>query len=293
MIGGLNHNLRHDGKIYHVQTEFMASRGEKKIQTVIFADGAVVRNLMVSCENDADDATAKHQVQHAHKNAIKRILLGQLHDVDNGDSQEIMRARLEEIKRRRQTDTMIAAQKDDDAGSSNVTPIHQKAPLPERVVQAREILVDLVGTAGFFGLGLFNRDGDLTTFLSSSDVDLQAVGPDYLGLFLSARDINAKSDQEILHTLRFDSNQTTTMVLSFEPHLHELYETLSGVMSYVLVQLDASLPMADLLSLVQHFMELISEELLQFVPMRRDGDALRGSTELSDIAPMALTASRK
>ncbi len=279
MIGGLNHDLRHDGKIYHVQTEFFNTRGNRKIQTVVFSDGAVVGNMMRECTGD--EATARKHIERAHKKAIKMILLGQLQSPPvkellrpaKAPRVETVSVKLEETP---QTLPPIKRPVSARPRTAEVTPIRPEVRIPDRIAQAREILVDLIGTTGFGGLGLFDRDGDLTTFISSSDIDLQVIGPDYLGLFLSAREINARNPNGMLHTLRFDSEKHTTLVLSFEPFLQELYEKLNGVMAYVLVQLDASLPMTDILSLVRHFMSLISEELLRFAPEAAAGESCVG-----------------
>ena len=81
---GLNTEVRHRGRVLHVQTEFVA-RPEPAVETRVYEGGAVLVRMKVACSVLADGAglTARdvgHLVALQHENLIRKIRHGMVDD---------------------------------------------------------------------------------------------------------------------------------------------------------------------------------------------------------------------
>jgi hypothetical protein len=77
---GFNHNIRHQGKLYHVQTEDLGQRNPWVVSHVFF-EGAVVGSIKSSYADrlGAPDLSQQvmAQMQRQHKEALRNVVQGQ------------------------------------------------------------------------------------------------------------------------------------------------------------------------------------------------------------------------
>ena len=243
MVAGLNHNLRHNGRLYHVQTEYRTVRGESSIQAVVFHEGAVLYQTNQLCTFDTEEQ--KRLITLLHRKAIVRILSGRL---ENGP----LRTRL-----------------DDAQESSAEVPTLDRADLskaaaPAGVDQARTILVELSGMDGFRGMGVFSRDGQVVSFLSASEVDISAMGKAYGDLLSSLRETTVASAQGTLEMVSIRAGQGTVFLASFEKLLDESSLGLLDILSHIIVVITPDVSADDIIQRIRGFMVLIVEELNAF-----------------------------
>ena len=77
---GFNHNIRHEGKLYHVQTEDLG-RHNPWVVSHVFLEGAVVGTLKSSYADRLGDPDlgpqVRAQMQRQHKEALRNVVKGQ------------------------------------------------------------------------------------------------------------------------------------------------------------------------------------------------------------------------
>ncbi len=81
MVGGFNHNFRHKGELYHVQTED-GGRKNPRIVTQLFHGGTVLASQKQSYDEILDQDDLSQQVegrmQEQHKEMLRRLRSGDL-----------------------------------------------------------------------------------------------------------------------------------------------------------------------------------------------------------------------
>lgn len=79
VVTGLNHNLRHNGVLYHVQTEDLG-RENPQVVTQAFLDGAVLATLKSSYADRLDEGDyfplVRKMMESQHKQMLKKIAQG-------------------------------------------------------------------------------------------------------------------------------------------------------------------------------------------------------------------------
>ncbi len=295
MIAGLNHNLRHKGKLYHVQTESRSTKDGVFIESQVFVDGAVVFQNRMAC--DADEEEQGRILEQLHKKSIYNIFMG---------------IKEESVKPRMQTQTQLnpsaaeekkAAERPEPKPSAPTPPpIIQKiqpppikksippdiklveskeepqtrpenlaAKLPpkpqqpriveNRVAMAQEILAELSASRSLSGLGVFSGDGKIVSMVSTSKGDLAEISQSYLQVFASLEKINETNKMGESSSIHIASENGSIVVLSFKPFLKDLSAHLQGALAYVMLRLEPNANYEETLQKARAFMKLISDEL--------------------------------
>jgi len=84
MLGGFNTNIRHKGRIFHVQTED-SGRRRPKIVTLLYEGGVILTSCKSSYEDkvDAEDleAVVRELMERQHHDMVQALKNGELDDV--------------------------------------------------------------------------------------------------------------------------------------------------------------------------------------------------------------------
>lgn len=87
MVGGFNHNFRHKGELYHVQTED-GGRKNPRIVTQLFYGGTVISSQKQSYDEILDQDDLKQQVegrmQEQHKEMLRQLRSGEFDEIIAG-----------------------------------------------------------------------------------------------------------------------------------------------------------------------------------------------------------------
>ena len=80
MITGFNTDIKHEGVVYHIQTE---PRKDAGIDTTVYKGGAVVHKFKSSCQDlldlpDYSDEKLKRRLEDQHRLIIARIRAGEI-----------------------------------------------------------------------------------------------------------------------------------------------------------------------------------------------------------------------
>jgi hypothetical protein len=80
MVMGFNTEIKHQGVVYHVQTE---PRKEAGIETVVYTKGAVIHKYKSSYQDlrnspDYSEDKVKHLLEDQHRQVIARIRAGEI-----------------------------------------------------------------------------------------------------------------------------------------------------------------------------------------------------------------------
>ena len=80
MVTGFNTDIKHDGVVYHIQTE---PRKVSGIETAVYVRGAVVHSMKTSHEDfvnspEYSDEKFKRLLEEQHRQVIKRIRTGEI-----------------------------------------------------------------------------------------------------------------------------------------------------------------------------------------------------------------------
>jgi hypothetical protein len=80
MVTGFNTDIKHNGVVYHIQTE---PRKEGGIETTVYMRGAVIHSLKTSHQDfrnspDYTDDKFKHLLEDQHRQVIARIRAGEI-----------------------------------------------------------------------------------------------------------------------------------------------------------------------------------------------------------------------
>lgn len=81
MVTGFNTDIKHNGVVYHIQTE---PRKEAGIETMVYIKGAIIHKLKTSYEDllnspDYSDEKLKRMLEDQHRQVIARIRAGEIH----------------------------------------------------------------------------------------------------------------------------------------------------------------------------------------------------------------------
>jgi len=80
MVMGFNTDIKHEGVIFHIQTE---SRKDAAIETTVYMRGAVIHKLKSSFEDllacgDSCDEKVRRRLEDQHRHVIARIRAGEI-----------------------------------------------------------------------------------------------------------------------------------------------------------------------------------------------------------------------
>jgi len=80
MVTGFNTDIKHNGVVYHIQTE---PRKDAGIETTVYVRGAVIRSLKTSCQDllnspDYSDERLNQLLEDQHRQVIARIRAGEI-----------------------------------------------------------------------------------------------------------------------------------------------------------------------------------------------------------------------
>ncbi len=80
MVIGFNTEIKHNGVVYHVQTE---PRKDAKIETLVYLGGAIVHSLRTSYEDflsspEYTDDNLRRRLEEQHRQVIVRIRAGEI-----------------------------------------------------------------------------------------------------------------------------------------------------------------------------------------------------------------------
>lgn len=295
MIAGLNHNLRHKGKLYHVQTESRSTRDGVFIESQVFVDGAVVFQNRMAC--DADEEEQGRILEQLHKKSIYNIFMGIKEEPAKPRTQtqtQVPAPSAEEIKTLEKTEnkTSIPAQipvipklqpapikknippdiklvesKDEtQQRQEHIAPkLPPKPPQPRivenRVAMAQEILAELSASRSLNGLGVFSGDGKIVSMVSTSKCDLAEISQSYLQAFASLEKINETNKMGESSSIHISTGNGSIIVLSFKPFLKDLSAHLQGALAYVMLRLEPNANYEETMQKARAFMKLISDEL--------------------------------
>jgi hypothetical protein len=81
MVTGFNTDIKHEGVVYHIQTE--RRKKDAGIETMVYIRGAVIHSLTTSCEEflrspDYSDEKLKGMLESQHRAVIARIRAGEI-----------------------------------------------------------------------------------------------------------------------------------------------------------------------------------------------------------------------
>ena len=81
MVMGFNTDIKHDGMVYHIQTE--RRKKDAGIETMVYIRGAVIHCVTTSCEDllqspDYTDEKLKKILEDQHRLVIGRIRAGEI-----------------------------------------------------------------------------------------------------------------------------------------------------------------------------------------------------------------------
>jgi hypothetical protein len=237
---GLNHNLRHNGRLYHVQTETCTIRGALHVQSVVFLDGAVLYKTQEPCPEDL--AEQRRHLVHSHKKAMVTIL---------SKPRESASA----------TTTLPSAEL-----TPNPLVIENTTAgnAPATVDKARGVLVDLTTTPGFRAMGLFTCKGRALSFVSTHDHDIQSLGQSMADTLASLRRCIGDNALGALDTAEIRTSSGTLIVVSFENSLREYGGDVLATLSHVLVLVAPETSAKEIEAKIRTFMEHILAGLRDF-----------------------------
>jgi hypothetical protein len=80
MLMGFNTDIKHNGVVYHIQTE---PRKDAGIETTVYARGAVIHSLKTSYQDflkspDYSEDKLKHLLENQHRQVIARLRAGEI-----------------------------------------------------------------------------------------------------------------------------------------------------------------------------------------------------------------------
>ncbi len=80
MVMGFNTEIKHNGVVYHIQTE---PRKDARIETMVYLKGAIIHSLKTSYHEllkspDYSDEKLKHLLEDQHRQVIARIRAGEI-----------------------------------------------------------------------------------------------------------------------------------------------------------------------------------------------------------------------
>lgn len=80
MVMGFNTEIKHNGVVYHVQTE---PRKDARIETVVYLQGAIIHSLKTMCLDSASSSEYseedfRHRLEDQHRQVIERIKAGEI-----------------------------------------------------------------------------------------------------------------------------------------------------------------------------------------------------------------------
>lgn len=237
---GLNHNLRHNGRLYHVQTETCTIRGTLHVQSVVFLEGAVLYKTQEPCPEDL--AEQRRHLVHSHKKAMVAIL-----------------------SRPREPASVEAR-----PPTSELTPTplvlstRTSAGAPPTIDKARSVLVDLTTTPGFRAMGLFTRKGRAVSFVSTHDYDIQSLGQSLGDTLASLRRCIGDNALGALDAAEIRTSLGTLVVVSFENSLREYGSDVVATLSHVLVLIAPETSAKEIEAKIRSFMEHIMAGLRAF-----------------------------
>jgi hypothetical protein len=81
MVTGFNTDIKHNGVVYHIQTE---PRKEGGIETTVYMRGAVIHSLKTSFQDfvkspEYTDEKFRHLLEDQHRQVIARLRAGEIH----------------------------------------------------------------------------------------------------------------------------------------------------------------------------------------------------------------------
>ncbi|MGD0698114.1 MAG: hypothetical protein ABSB82_25140 [Terriglobia bacterium] len=81
MVTGFNTDIKHEGVVYHVQTE--PRKKDAGIETMVYIRGAIIHKLTTSCEEfvrspEYSDEKLKKMLEDQHRLVIGRIRAGEI-----------------------------------------------------------------------------------------------------------------------------------------------------------------------------------------------------------------------
>jgi hypothetical protein len=237
---GLNHNLRHNGRLYHVQTECCMIRGELYVQTVVFQEGAVLYKTEEPCPQEMTEQ--RQRAQRSHKKTMVMLL----------------------------SKPREAASPDVTPAPADLTPnplaLNNPAIAnnPATVDRARSVLVDLTTTPGFRAMGLFTSAGRTLSFVSNHDCDIQTLGRSLTEVLGPLRSCMSSNALGVLDALELRSAMGTLVLMSFERLIGQYGGDLIGTLNHVLVLVAPETPTREFKEKTRSFMQHIVAGLEAF-----------------------------
>lgn len=231
LAAGLNHNVRHNGRVYHVQTECHTVRGARSVQSIVFHEGAVLYQTREACGETTTDP--QPLIAALHKRAMIRVFSG----------------RLEKAPEKPPV----------------LAPAEAARPAPKRGVdKARALLVDLAQMSGMNGMGVFGRDGQAVSFLAAGALDLPALGKAYGEAWNGLCEAAHQAGPGELQRATLRTSEGLVIFVGFAPLLDPAHLPLLDALNHVLVVLAPDTAPAPILERLDAFMRLIVEQLRDF-----------------------------
>jgi hypothetical protein len=237
---GLNHNLRHNSTLYHVQTETCTIRGALHVQSVVFLDGAVLYKTQEPCPEDLSEQ--RRHLVHSHKRAMVAIL-SKPRDPASGEAT-------------RPTSELTP--------NPMVLENRTLASTPPTIDKARGVLVDLTTSPGFRAMGLFTCKGRALSFVSTRDYDIQSLGQSLADTLASLRRCIGDNALGVLDTTEIRTSLGTLVVVSFENSLREYGGDVLATLSHVLVLVAPETSAKEIEAKIRSFIEHIMAGLRAF-----------------------------
>lgn len=272
MTAGLNHNLKHNGKLYHVQTECRHSKNEVFIESQVFIDGAIIFQNKESC--NADESNQSEMIERLHKKSIYDVLMG-IKKEPGKKSEEKSTSKMSTSStdqaspaKSSKTEKTLTAPLENEPQSAGgrlyVEPVqypkHKNAE--NRIEKAQKILAELSATRGLNGLGVFSGDGKIISTISTLQIDFAEISQAYLEAKIDIEKVSVKNNMGEMSVLQIAAESGSIVLLSFKPFFKELVsDYLQGALGYVIIHLEPALDCGEIIKKVQFFMILISDEL--------------------------------
>jgi len=141
MVVGFNHNIKHKGKMYHIQTEDSGLENPHLI-THLFVGGNILASKKTSYADivGADNLTVvvRELMEEQHKEMLRNLINGVYDDVDEANAAQAQSFQPGEIKADGRTVQLEPSMRAEARGAGKPAASASAKPLPPEVVAARQ-----------------------------------------------------------------------------------------------------------------------------------------------------------
>jgi hypothetical protein len=141
MVVGFNHNIKHKGKMYHIQTEDSGLENPHLI-THLFVGGNILASKKTSYADivGADNlaAVVRELMEEQHKEMLRNLINGVYDDVDEAYAAQAQSFQPGEIQANGRTVQLEPSMRVDTRGAPRPAPPAPARPLPPEVLAARQ-----------------------------------------------------------------------------------------------------------------------------------------------------------